>query len=139
MKKTLLWLVIDVVLVMLFAFQGRSAHESGNTFLGVLDTAWPFLAGLALGWVFTRQWRTTDGGLPVALQLWPSAIALVFITWMGGLAFRSISGDTNHGGFPLVALGFLLLMLVGWRIVWGSLVRIKLHNEQERQEQPVQS
>lgn len=132
MKKTLLWLTIDVVLVLLFAFQGRSTHSSGNGLLGLVETAWPFLAGLALGWIFTRQWQTTDGGLPMVFQLWPSSIALVFITWMGGLAFRSISGHTNEGGFPLVALGFFLLMLVGWRIVWGSIIRIRQQNPQEQ-------
>ena len=128
MKKTLLWLGIDVLLVLLFAFQGRSAHESKNSIIGILDTAWPFLVGLAVGWLITRQWKMTTGGLPVTFQIWPASIMLVLVTWAIGLLMRSLSGDTNAGAFPLVALGFLLLMMVGWRIVWGSIVRIKAKN-----------
>lgn len=125
MKKTLIWALIDVFLVILFAFQGRTAHESGNSIIGVLDTAWPFLGGLAVGWLITRQWKVTTGGLPVVFQIWPAAIMLAAVTWAIGLLLRVIAGDTNHGAFPLVALGFLLLMMVGWRIVWGSVVRIR--------------
>lgn len=128
MNKTILWFIIDAVLVLLFAFQGRSAHESGNSVLGILDTAWPFLVGLVVGWLVTRQWKVTTGGLPVAFQIWPASIMLVLVTWAVGLALRVLTGDTNNGGFPLVALGFLLLMLVGWRIVWGSIVRIRAKN-----------
>lgn len=128
MKKTLIWALIDVFLVVLFAFQGRSAHESGNSIIGVLDTAWPFLAGLAIGWIITRQWKNTTGGLPVVFQIWPAAIMLALVTWAIGLLLRSVTGDTNHGMFPVVALGFLLLMMVGWRIVWGSIVRIRAKN-----------
>lgn len=125
MKKTLVWALIDIFLVVVFAFQGRSAHSSENTLIGVLDTAWPFLGGLALGWLITRQWKVTSGGLPVAFQIWPAAVMLALVTWAIGLLLRSVSGDTNDGAFPLVALGFLLLMMVGWRIVWGSIVRIR--------------
>ncbi len=128
MKKTLLWALIDVVLILLFAFQGRSAHDSANTVVGVLDTAWPFLAGLAVGWLITRQWMNTTGGLPLAFQIWPAAIMLSLVTWAIGLALRAATGDTNSGGFPLVSLGFILLMFVGWRVVWGSIVRIRAAN-----------
>lgn len=129
MKKTLIWLVIDIVLLLLFAFQGRSAHAQSQSLMSLLDTAWPFLVGLAIGWLATRQWRTTEGGLPVALQIWPSALVLAVVTWAAGLLLRTLSGDTNSGGFPWVALGFILLMLVGWRIVWGSVLRIRAKRE----------
>ncbi len=129
MKKSLLWIAIDVVLLLLFSFQGRGAHDESRTFVAVLDTAWPFLVGLAIAWVITRQWQTTEGGLPRALQIWPSALVLAVTTWGVGLALRVVAGDTNSGGFPLVALGFIALMLVGWRIVWGSVLRIRAKQE----------
>ncbi|WP_435299697.1 DUF3054 domain-containing protein [Timonella sp. A28] len=124
MKKTWLWAALDVTFVLLFAASGRSSHAEENTIVGVLTTAWPFLTGLAIAWLVTRQWRNIHD-FPVALRIWPSACALAVITWGVGLLLRLSSGQTNSGGFPLVALGFLVLMLVGWRIVWSSMVKIQ--------------
>ena len=47
----------DVVLILVFAAVGRDAHQRGDILTGVLLTAWPFLAGAALGWLVGRAWR----------------------------------------------------------------------------------
>ncbi|QXB42431.1 DUF3054 domain-containing protein [Jonesia denitrificans] len=125
MRLVAVWFALDVVLVVLFAAAGRQSHNEVATIVGIADTAWPFLLGLLVGWVITRQWQTTTTGLPIVFQVWPAAIMLAFVTWAFALAIRVLAGDTNSGGFPFVALGFLLLMLVGWRIVWGSVVRVR--------------
>lgn len=124
MRKISLWALIDVVVVLIFASAGRSTHETANTLTGIAHTAWPFLVGLVIGWFITKQWRHTLAGSPIALQIWPAAIMMSLVTWSIGLALRSITGSTNGGGFPLVSFGFLVLILVGWRIVWGSTERI---------------
>lgn len=124
MRKISLWALLDIVVILVFASAGRSSHDSANTFLGITSTAWPFLVGLGLGWFITKQWKDTTGGNPVALQIWPAAIMMSLVTWSVGLALRLVSGSTNEGGFPLVSFGFLVLILVGWRIIWGSVARI---------------
>lgn len=126
-----MWCVLDVAVVVLFAAAGRESHDEGGTLAGIVDTAWPFVAGLVVAWLITRQWQTTRSGFPVAFQVWPGAIMLAAVTWAVGLALRAATGDTNSGGFPLVSLGFLLLMLVGWRIVWGSVVRVRAKNSRD--------
>lgn len=101
---------LDVALVLAFAAVGRASHVKGVTVLGVLDTAWPFLVGLALGWAVARlrsgTWpRTVVQGLPV----WLLTVAV-------GLVLRVVSGG---GGAPLsfavVATLVLGAFLLGWR------------------------
>lgn len=51
MKKLQPLLLVDIVLVLAFSAFGRRSHDEGLDLTGVLTTAWPFLAGLALGWI----------------------------------------------------------------------------------------
>ena len=125
MQKISLWAAIDVLVVLIFAAAGRSSHDSANTLVGILTTAWPFLVGLAVGWFITKQWKQTMAGTAIALQICPAAIMMALVTWAVGLALRVAAGATNEGGFPLVSFGFLVLILVGWRIIWGSVERIR--------------
>ena len=46
----LVTLVVDAAMIVLFAASGRESHRKDMTVLGVMDTAWPFLAGAAVGW-----------------------------------------------------------------------------------------
>lgn len=131
MRKISLWALIDVAVILIFASAGRSTHESANTITGIGHTAWPFLIGLGIAWFITKQWCTTRGGSAIALQIWPAAIMMSLVTWSIGLALRSITGSTNGGGFPLVSFGFLVLILVGWRIIWGSTERIRTKRAKE--------
>ncbi|WP_313280348.1 DUF3054 domain-containing protein [Timonella senegalensis] len=119
MKRTAIWALLDIAVVMIFAASGRSTHDEQNTLVGVFGTALPFLLALAIAWVTTRQWSFTTKGSARALLVWPAAILLALITWAGGLGLRVLLGDTISGGFPLVALGFLTLCLVGWRAIWA--------------------
>ena len=48
--------VLDTVLVVAFAALGRASHDS-DLLGGLWQTAWPFLVGLALGWLVTLAWR----------------------------------------------------------------------------------
>ena len=47
---------VDVVLVTTFAAIGRASHGE-QTFAGLWQTAWPFLAALVVGWLVTLAWR----------------------------------------------------------------------------------
>ncbi len=52
------WLaaVVDIVLIVLFALIGRSSHGEANTAWALWTTAYPFLAGWAIGYVSSGAW-----------------------------------------------------------------------------------
>jgi hypothetical protein len=111
-------LTIDAVLVVVFATIGRISHERGLTVLGVLDTAWPFLAALAAGWLALRAWRAPAAPLRTGLPLAVIAVA-------GGMVLRLVSGAGTAAAFVVVASVTLLVFLVGWRGVVAIVARTR--------------
>lgn len=110
-------MLVDTAFVLLFAGVGRSSHAEGLSVAGVLTTAWPFLAGLVGAWLLASAIagrRASQGVEAVALLPW--GVAVPVVTWALGMGLRVVSGQGVSGGFPLVALGFLLVTLVGWRV-----------------------
>lgn len=102
--------IADVVAVLVFALLGRASHAETLTVVGVLETAWPFLAGLAVGWLVLLAWRSPRG-LPLpALPLWVITVAV-------GMLFRSVSGQGTATTFVAVAAVALGILLLGWRVV----------------------
>ena len=64
-----LWAALaDAGCVLLFVVIGRANHDKGETLAGIASTAWPFLAGLALGWFAARAWRRPHAHLVAGLQ-----------------------------------------------------------------------
>lgn len=115
--RTGLALVLDLLFVAVFTLIGRRTHDEPLDPAGWWDTAWPFLAGLAIGWVVvaasSQAWPTKWWH---GLSVW---IAAVF----GGMAFRDMSGQGTALAFVIVATIFLGLTLVGWRVVLGLVDR----------------
>lgn len=99
---------LDVALVLGFVLIGRASHAEGITLPGVLGTAWPFLAGLAVGWALSRAWRAPCGVLRPGL-------AIAAATAGVGLALRALAGDGVAPGFVLVTTIVLGGFLLGWR------------------------
>ncbi|MFB7844738.1 DUF3054 domain-containing protein [Microbacterium sp. NPDC056052] len=111
------WAVgIDAVLVIVFAAIGRASHEHGIDALGVRETAWPFLVGLAVGWLVLRAWRAPAAPLR-------TGVALVVITVVLGMTLRVVSGGTTAVAFIIVATVTLLMFLVGWRGIAALVAR----------------
>ena len=100
---------IDVVVVLVFAIAGRGTHAEEHPFLGVLDTAWPFLAATVVGSLIARGWRNPYG--------WTTAIIVWLSTVLLGMGLRLLSGDTAAWPFWIVTFVFLGIFLVGWRLV----------------------
>ena len=109
-------LIIDLLFILLFVGIGRSAHEHGITVAGMASTLWPFVAALAVGWLFT-SWRQRSGESPL------DGLVIVLITVSLGMALRVVSGQGTALAFIVVALSFLTLFLVGWRLVARIVVR----------------
>src|SRR5215469_17963608 len=63
-------LVLDVCCVLVFVVIGRASHTKGEAAAGIASTAWPFLAGLAAGWVAARAWRRPLALRPTGIVVW---------------------------------------------------------------------
>lgn len=109
-------LAIDVALVLVFATIGRASHERGLSVLGVLETAWPFLAALAVGWLALRAWRA-----PTAVVR--TGLPIVVITVAGGMLLRLATGAGTAVAFIVVASVTLLVLLLGWRVISRAIAR----------------
>lgn len=104
--------VLDLCGVAAFVAIGRAGHGEGEALAGLARTAWPFLAGLAVGWLVTRAWRRPAALAPAGLGVWVSTVAL-------GMLLRVVSGQGTAAAFIVVALAFLGLLLLGWRLLAG--------------------
>ena len=107
-------LLLDVVLVVLFATLGRSTHEHGLGPAQVVSTAWPFLAGAGLGWLVARGW-SSPWSLRTGLLAWLGS-------WAAGMGLRALTGQGTATAFIVVA-GVFLLVLPGWRLLARAVSR----------------
>ena len=103
-------LVLDVCCVLVFVIIGRASHTRGEAAGGIASTAWPFLAGLAVGWLAARAWRRPLALRPTGIAVWLCTVAL-------GMVLRVVSGQGTALAFIVVALAFLGLFLLGWRLL----------------------
>ena len=110
MRSVRLAVILDCGCVLVFVIIGRASHTKGESLAGIASTAWPFLAGLAGGWLAARAWRRPLGLWPAGAGAWLGAVAL-------GMVLRVVSGQGTAFAFILVALAFLGLFLLGWRLL----------------------
>lgn len=115
-------LALDVVLVVAFAAIGRASHDS-DVWTGLWQTAWPFLAGLGLGWLVTLAWRAPMAPVRTGIGVWAVTVA-------AGMLLRAVSGQGIAVAFIVVAAVTLLIALVGWRVV--ALVMRRARNGRAR-------
>ena len=111
--RTALGVVIDAVIICLFAAIGRRNHGETSALAGLASTAWPFLAGMGTGWMvgllaFRRAPLRLREGLPV----WVCTVAV-------GMLLRSLTGSGTAPSFIVVATLVLGLGLLGWRALAG--------------------
>ncbi|HYS33855.1 MAG TPA: DUF3054 domain-containing protein [Streptosporangiaceae bacterium] len=109
-------LALDPCLVLAFVLIGRASHHAGGGLAGLASTAWPFLAGTAVGEVLTRSWRRPTALIPVGVGVWLSTVGI-------GMALRVAAGQGTAAAFFAVALAFLGLFLLGWRVLAAVLRR----------------
>jgi peptidoglycan/LPS O-acetylase OafA/YrhL len=100
----------DAVMILVFAAVGRDAHQRGDVVTGVLLTAWPFLAGAAMGWIIAKAWRNPLSVRRTGTAVWLGSVA-------GGMVLRALTGQTVVLPFVIVALLSLGLLLLGYRLL----------------------
>ena len=111
-----IFLAVDLVLVIVFAAIGRSAH--GEDVLGMLTTAWPFLVGTLIGWLVVRGTRRPAAVVPTGLVVWLS-------TELIGMLLRALTGQGTAWSFVLVSLVVLGVFLVGYRLIVAGVSRAR--------------
>ncbi len=114
--KRLLVLTLDVLSVLVFVAIGRASHAKGVDLAGIASTSWPFLTGMAVGWLADRAWLRPAALFPTGLATWLSCVAV-------GMLLRVASGQGTALTFILVALGFLGATMLGWRLLALALAR----------------
>jgi Protein of unknown function (DUF3054) len=101
---------LDCCGVLAFVIIGRHTHQDGDSLPGIWHTAWPFLAGLAIGLAAVRGWRRPLAIAPAGLGAWLGAAAV-------GMVIRVLAGQGTAAAFIAVTLAFMALFLLGWRLV----------------------
>ncbi|WP_072688976.1 DUF3054 domain-containing protein [Rhodococcus marinonascens] len=124
MKKHLPALVLDIVLVVVFCAIGRRNHGEANALTGLADTAWPFLTGLAVGWIATVALYRDKFD---ALLIVPTGIVLWLSTLVVGMVLRIVSSQGTALSFVIVASTVLAVLLLGWRAVAKAVTRARHH------------
>lgn len=98
----------DAACILAFCTVGRRNHAEPMTLPGVIETSWPFLAGLAVSWLLYRAWRRPTAVRPTGLCVWPTTVAI-------GMALRAATGEGTAFSFIVVATITTGVLLLGWR------------------------
>jgi hypothetical protein len=101
-------LAADLALILLFAAVGRRNHAEGLSIVGVIETAWPFLAGAAVGWLISRAWRRPTAVVPTGITIWVCTVAV-------GMLLRKATSEGTAASFVTVATLTIGLLQLGWR------------------------
>lgn len=108
---------LDAVLVVVFSTFGRGAHAEGLGVAQVWGTAWPFLVGLAVGWLLLLATRRAPAAIGSGVLVWLATLVV-------GMAIRGIGdGRVPHWSFILVAGVVTAVFLIGWRAVYVLVAR----------------
>lgn len=112
MRTPTFWrvLLVDLVLIVVFAAIGRRSHEESGAIVGVLSTAAPFLIGYTVSALATRLDRA------------PMSIARGVIAWAPGIALgmvlrRLVFDRGTASSFVMVAFIATAVLLLGWRVI----------------------
>jgi hypothetical protein len=112
--------VADAVAVLAFTLIGIASHD-GSLVAAFGRVVWPFALAAALGWVITRAWLDPT-------RIWPTGVLIWFITVLGGLLLRGVSGQGLAWSFTLVTAVFLAITMLGWRTLVTALRRAQAAN-----------
>ncbi|WP_315525999.1 DUF3054 domain-containing protein [Corynebacterium durum] len=106
--------LFDAAAILLFALLARVAHrgDRGLTVWTWLDTAWPFLIGVAIAWLAARRvFRGSAQGMGFGGVVWVLAVVTGLGIWWARHA------TVPHWSFIIVASVTSALLLFGWRLV----------------------
>ncbi|MFT3716631.1 MAG: DUF3054 domain-containing protein [Gordonia sp. (in: high G+C Gram-positive bacteria)] len=115
--------VCDLVAVLVFVAIGRASHDEPFSPSGFAETAWPFLAGAALGWLFVFGYARLTATEFAPGAILPSGVVIWVTTVIAGMLLRSASDQGIAASFIVVASIATAVLLLGWRAVAAGLNR----------------
>jgi len=133
MSRASLPLVIgDIIVIVLFTAIGREQHgmlSSLDALLGTLKTAAPFI----LGWLLVTPWL--GAYRPKAWASPMSAVKTLLIVFIPGIVAGALLRALFIGRFspPIfyaVTAGFLVLMLLAWRLLYAVVLAPRFVRQQ---------
>ncbi|MFT4217417.1 MAG: DUF3054 domain-containing protein [Micropruina sp.] len=103
-------LALDLLVVVVFAAVGRLSHAEGADAVAIALTAWPFVVGLVGTTVALLGMKRPTEQLLNGVIVWLGT--LVFGMWI-----RAGSGAGVQPSFAIVAGIFLVVTMLGWRLI----------------------
>lgn len=101
----------DVGWLVVFVVGGRSSHRESASATQALAVFAPFAIALVVAWCVARAWRTPAAPFPTGVIVWLVTAAL-------GLLLRwAAFGRSTAFGFVIIGTFFLMITLLGWRMV----------------------
>ena len=115
-----LGIVLDLVVLVVFVGIGRTTHDHGVSLTGMASTLWPFVVGMAIGWMALRVVNRSgtskaDGAL------------MTLATVSVGMILRVIAGQGTALAFIVVAVCFLGALMLVWRVGLARLLDRRRH------------
>jgi hypothetical protein len=107
-RRAVTALLADIVCVIVFCTIGRRSHAEGLTVAGIAQTAWPFLAGTAVGWLLIGGWRRPFTVIPTGVTVWVCTVVV-------GMLLRKATSAGVATSFVVVASVTTAALLLGWR------------------------
>ncbi len=107
---------LDAAVITLFVAIGQREHETDSGAAHFLDTAMPFYLGLLAAWLLVRTWRRPVSWT-TGLLMWP------IVLLVGMLVRNLVFDDGTATSFVIVATAFIGTFLVGWRAVFGMVLK----------------
>ncbi|GAA4789981.1 DUF3054 domain-containing protein [Corynebacterium canis] len=110
-------LALDLLAIAIFGLLARAAHQTPDmpfTFLGWLDTTWPFALGVLLAHALLRV-----ASLRRAVVVWLTTVIVGLGIW--GIRHQAFP----HWSFIIVASSMSALLLFGWRGIAKLMRRAK--------------
>lgn len=101
-------LAADIACLVVFATIGRRTHAEGLSLVGIADTAWPFVAGAAVGWLLVRGWRRPTAIAPTGVAVWVCTVVVAMV-------LRRVTGEGTALSFVVVASLVTGTLMLGWR------------------------
>ncbi|MFA5606584.1 MAG: DUF3054 domain-containing protein [Leucobacter sp.] len=117
-RTAIIAFIVDAVLVTAFAALGRGSHARDATLLGLWETAWPFLAGLAIAWLLAVIWRRPLAIVRSGIPAWIGAAGL-------GMLLRWLTGGGTALPFVIVTVLVVGALLLGWRAIVALIQRLR--------------
>lgn len=115
-----LGIVLDLVVLVVFVGIGRTTHDHGVSLTGMASTLWPFVVGLAIGWMALRAMNRS--GMSKA-----DGVLMTLVTVAVEMILRVIAGQGTALAFIVVAVCFLGAFMLVWRVGLERLLDRRRH------------